>query len=101
MNKSDLIHQIAVRYRDVPAEDIEHAVHQLIEMISRTLEQGDRCEIRGFGAFSVKQRAARPARNPRTGEPVTIPEKYATHFKPGQPLREYINVSARNHAIQK
>ena len=99
MNKSDLIHQIAVRYRDIPAEDIEHAVNQLLEMITRTLEQGGRCEIRGFGAFSVRKRAARPARNPKTGEPVTIPEKYVMHFKPGQPLKEYIDLSAKQTAI--
>ena len=94
MNKSDLIQQIANNYRDVPKDDIEQAVLQLIEMIAQRLEQGGRCEIRGFGSFSVKKRNARPARNPKTGEPVTIPEKHVVHFKPGRPLKEQVNASA-------
>lgn len=93
MNKSDLIQQIANNYRDVPKDDIEQAVLQLIEMIAQQLEQGGRCEIRGFGAFSVKKRGARQARNPKTGDPVTIPEKHVVHFKPGTPLKEQVNTS--------
>lgn len=91
MNKSELIHQMATRYRDIPKEDAEQAVHQIIEMLAKQLEQGGRCEIRGFGSFSVKKRKEHLARNPKTGASVIVPEKHVAHFKPGKPLREQVD----------
>ena len=61
-------------------------------MMVETLEKSERIEIRGFGSFSLHYRPARKGRNPKTGEPVVLPEKYVPHFKPGKELRERVNI---------
>ncbi|MBT3396369.1 MAG: integration host factor subunit beta, partial [Alphaproteobacteria bacterium] len=61
------------------------------EEVSRALARGDRVELRGFGAYSVKRRAARQARNPRTGEAVHVAEKHVPFFKTGKELRQRLN----------
>jgi integration host factor subunit beta len=72
--------------------DIERIVSAIFEEISGALARGDRVELRGFGAFSVKQRAARVARNPRTGEAVQVTEKRVPFFKTGKELRQSLNI---------
>jgi len=70
---------------------VEQAVDVIFEEISAALERGDRVELRGFGAFSVRARDARKGRNPRTGEPVSVPAKKVPFFKAGKELRMRIN----------
>jgi len=72
--------------------DIEKIVGTIFDEITEALARGDRVELRGFGAFSIKRRDARTGRNPRTGEAVTVTEKYIPFFKTGKQLRERINV---------
>lgn len=67
------------------------AVKSILEQMTTALESGDRIELRGFGSFALHHRPARVGRNPKTGEPVPLNEKYVPHFKPGKELRERVN----------
>jgi integration host factor subunit beta len=98
MIKSELIQQIAEDNPHLYQRDVERIVSTLFEEISTLFEEitaalarGDRVELRGFGAFSVKQRDARMGRNPRTGAAVPVPEKSVPFFKAGKELRERMN----------
>ncbi len=91
MTKSELIERLADSYMHLPAKEVETAVKEIIEQMSRTLESGDRIEIRGFGSFSLHYRAPRVGRNPKTGDKVELGPKYVPHFKPGKELRERVN----------
>jgi len=73
--------------------DVERIVATVFEEISSALSRGDRVELRGFGAFSVKRRAARVGRNPRTGESVHVAAKHLPYFKAGKDLRERLNAN--------
>ena len=91
MVKSELIIRLAEMNPHLYQRDIERIVSAIFEEISVALAQGDRVELRGFGAFSVKQRAARVARNPRTGEAAQVTEKHVPFFKTGKELRQSLN----------
>jgi integration host factor subunit beta len=91
MIKSELIAKIAEANPHLFQRDVERIVATIFEEIATALERGDRVELRGFGAFSVKSRPARTGRNPRTGEPVHVEEKYVPFFKTGKELRERLN----------
>ncbi len=91
MIKSELIQQIAEDNPHLYQRDVERIVSTLFEEITAALARGDRVELRGFGAFSVKKRDARMGRNPRTGEAVPVPEKSVPFFKAGKELRERMN----------
>ena len=91
MVKSELIMRLAEMHPHLYQRDIERIVSTIFEEISGALARGDRVELRGFGAFSVKQRAARVARNPRTGEAVQVTEKHVPFFKTGKELRQSLN----------
>ena len=71
--------------------DIERIVNTIFETISISLENGNRIELRGFGAFSVREHSARKGRNPRTGEPVNVARKQVPYFKMGKGMRERLN----------
>jgi integration host factor subunit beta len=71
--------------------DVENIVDAILDEITRALARGDRVELRGFGAFSVKERPARVGRNPRTGEQVKVTEKVVPYFKTGKEMRERLN----------
>ena len=90
MLKSELIERIAERIPHLNQRDVEHIVDAILEEVVAALSRGDRVELRGFGAFSVKSRPAHTGRNPRTGEPVTVSEKYLPFFKPGKDIRERV-----------
>lgn len=90
MNKSELIQSLSSRLSDIPEKDIDQATRSLLELIASTLEKGGRCEVRGFGSFSLHTRKAGMRRNPKTGKPVHTPEKHVPYFKPGKLLRETI-----------
>ena len=91
MIKSELIQQIAEGNPHLYQRDVERIVSTLFEEITAALARGDRVELRGFGAFSVKSRDARMGRNPRTGAAVPVPEKTVPFFKAGKELRERMN----------
>ena len=91
MLKSELIVRIAERIPHLTQRDVEHIVDAVLEEVVAALSRGDRVELRGFGAFSIKSRPARTARNPRTGEQVTVSEKYVPFFKTGKDLRERLD----------
>jgi integration host factor subunit beta len=93
MIKSELIQQIAEDNPHLYQRDVERIVSTLFEEITAALARGDRVELRGFGAFSVKKRDARQGRNPRTGESVPVPQKAVPFFKAGKELRERMNES--------
>ncbi len=91
MTKSELIQRIAELNPHLYHRDVERIVTTVFEEISEALALGDRVELRGFGAFSVKQRDARVGRNPRTGAAVQVAEKHIPFFKTGKLLRERMN----------
>jgi len=91
MTKSELISLLAAENPLLYHRDVEKIVLTVFEEISSALAKGERVELRGFGAFSVKERKARIGRNPRTGEPVEVTEKFIPYFKTGKQLRERLN----------
>jgi integration host factor subunit beta len=93
MTKSELIAKLANENTHLFQRDIENIVSTIFDEISNALAHGDRVELRGFGAFSIKGRGARVGRNPRTGESVEVGEKYIPYFKTGKQLREHLNPS--------
>jgi integration host factor subunit beta len=91
MTKSELIQKLADRNPHLLLRDVERIVDTVFDEITETLAQGNRVELRGFGAFSVKHRDARIGRNPRTGEQVQVEAKRLPFFKTGKALREALN----------
>ncbi len=91
MTKSELIAQLAMRHDQLVVTDAELAVKAILDAVSRSLAEGKRVEIRGFGSFSLNYRPPRVGRNPKTGEKVEVPEKYVPHFKAGKELRERVD----------
>jgi integration host factor subunit beta len=91
MTKSELIERLCAEQPHLSAKEIEDAVKDILEHMSKTLEAGERIEIRGFGSFSLHYRDPRVGRNPKTGEKVELDGKYVPHFKPGKELRERVN----------
>jgi integration host factor subunit beta len=91
MIKSELIQRIASRNGHLYQRDVETIVTTILDEIALALARGDRVELRGFGAFSVKRREARTGRNPRTGEQVSVEEKSVPFFKTGKEMRERLN----------
>lgn len=91
MTKSELIQILAERNPHLYMRDVEKIVDTIFEEITKALVHGDRVELRGFGAFSVKEREARTGRNPRTGESVEVDAKRLPFFKTGKALRERLN----------
>lgn len=94
MIKSELIAELAKKNPHLFQRDIELIVNTFFDTISEALARGERVELRGFGAFAVKNREARIGRNPKTGEAVQVEAKRTPHFKTGKELREKLNNSA-------
>ncbi len=91
MIKSELVQRLAARNPHLYQRDIENIVDAILGEIANALSRGDRVELRGFGAFSTKQRQARTGRNPRTGDKVRVDEKFVPFFKTGKEMRERLN----------
>lgn len=91
MIKSELIQTIADENPHLYQRDVERIVNTIFDEIIKSMANGHRVELRGFGAFSVKKRDARMGRNPRTGESVHVEEKYVPFFKTGKLLRDRLN----------
>lgn len=91
MIKSELVQKIAEENPHLFQRDVERIVATVFDEIIEAMANGNRVELRGFGAFSVKQREARLGRNPRTGETVEVEEKHVPFFKTGKLLRDRLN----------
>lgn len=94
MTKSELILRLAERNPRLYQREVERIVTTIFDVIAEALARGDRVELRGFGAFSVKRRDARVGRNPRTGEAVQVSEKYVPFFRTGKQLRDRLNTNS-------
>ncbi|MBL6933750.1 MAG: integration host factor subunit beta [Rhodospirillales bacterium] len=91
MTKSELIQRLADANPHLYQRDVERIVTTIFDEITTALANGDRVELRGFGAFSVKERGSRVGRNPRTGDAVNVAAKHIPYFKTGKQLREKLN----------
>ncbi|MHC8509030.1 MAG: integration host factor subunit beta [Rhodospirillales bacterium] len=91
MTKSELIARLAEANPKLFQREVERVVTTVFDEITNALAAGDRVEIRGFGAFSIKSRNSRVGRNPRTGEAVTVEQKFVPYFKTGKQLRDKLN----------
>ena len=90
MNRSDLVDKISKNIVNVKKNDIEESVNHLISIISNTLSEKNRVEIRGFGTFSSRFRSSRLARNPKTGTSITVDSKFHTYFRPSKLLKQEV-----------
>lgn len=100
MIKSELVQKLADENPNLLQRDVERIVSIVFREIADSLVRGERVELRGFGAFSVKRRPARIGRNPRSGEPVEIEEKFAPFFKAGKELRDRMNEAPRRRGAR-
>ena len=91
MIRSELIKKLADENPDLKDYEVEKIVELFFGQITQKLADGGRVEIRGFGAFSTREREERNGRNPRTGETVSVPAKKVVYFKPGKEVRERLN----------
>ena len=91
MIRSELLETLAAETPALKPDEIEKIVDLFFNQITQKLAEGGRVELRGFGAFSTRQRDARTGRNPRTGESVEVPAKRVPYFKPGKEMRERLN----------
>jgi len=92
--KSELVQRMAARNPHLYQRDIENIIDAILGEITNALARGERVELRGFGAFSVKNRPARTGRNPRTGAHVAVDQKHVPFFKTGKEMRERLNTTA-------
>ena len=92
MIRSELLAALAKTNPELRADDIERLVDVFFDEIAQRLSEGGRVELRGFGAFSTRERDPRKGRNPRTGEAVDVPAKRVPFFKPGKEMRARLNV---------
>ena len=91
MVRSELVQKIAEENPHLTQRHVERVLNTVFDEIINALAKGDRVELRGFGAFSVKSRDARIGRNPRTGESVKVENKTVPFFKTGKLLRDRLN----------
>jgi integration host factor subunit beta len=91
MNRSDLIAHLAELYPQLQIKDAELGTKLIIDALSKTLSNGGRVEVRGFGSFSLNYRPPRAGRNPKTGKMVKVPAKFVPRFKAGKELRERVS----------
>ncbi len=94
MTKSELISKMLRRFPNLGQAGAEQLVNRILGEMSANLEQGNRIELRGFGAFSVRKREPRMARNPKNGETVKVDERHAIYFRAGKELRQRLNADA-------
>ena len=92
MIRSELVQKLCSDFPDLTQREVESVVGAIFDSITEQLSKGGRVELRGFGAFSTRQRDARVGRNPRTGESVSVNAKRVPYFKPGKEMRERLNL---------
>jgi integration host factor subunit beta len=95
MNKSGLVRKIAEVNPDVYQRDAAHIVEAVLDEITKALSRGERVELRGFGAFTVKNRPARIGRNPKNAVKVSVNQKYAPFFRAGKEILTRLNQDHR------
>jgi integration host factor subunit beta len=100
VTKSELIEALASDFPQLPARDIDFAVNTILDAMVDALAEGKRIEVRGFGSFSLSQRAPRVGRNPKSGEKVMVPGKQVPHFKAGKDLRERVDATFQQESSQ-
>jgi integration host factor subunit beta len=93
MIKSELIQRLSEQNPDLRKNDVENIVNAMLDAITVAMARGDRVELRGFGVFSVRKRAARAGRNPRTGAHVSVEKKNVPFFKTGREMRQRLNLT--------
>ena len=91
MIRSELVNALAKDNPGLKAEEVEQVVDIFFDEIGQRLAEGGRVELRGFGAFSTREREARAGRNPRTGEQVQVAAKRVPYFRPGKEMRRVLN----------
>lgn len=91
MTKSELVNVLAEKYGGLSLGEVEKGIKKILESMALALLKGERIEIRGFGSFSLRYRASRIARNPKTGQSVALTGKYVPHFRSGKELRLRVN----------
>ena len=91
MIRSELLQAIGRENPELRSDEVEQVVDIFFDEIGKRLAEGGRVELRGFGAFSTRDRGARKGRNPRTGEAVDVPAKKVPYFKPGKEMRRTLN----------
>lgn len=91
LTKSELISRIFERHEALTMREADQAVNEVLRTMVSALSHGVRIEVRGFGSFSLKYRAAREGRNPRTGETVSVPAKFVPYFRAGKEIRDQLN----------
>lgn len=91
MIRSELLQHLEDENSGLEAEEVEKILDLFFDTIIQRLAEGGRVELRGFGAFSTREREARKGRNPRTGETVAVPGKRVPYFKPGKEMRARLN----------
>ena len=92
MIRSELVQKLCSDFPDLTQREVENVVSSIFDSITDQLAKGGRVELRGFGAFSTREREARKGRNPRTGDAVDVSAKRVPYFKPGKEMRERLNV---------
>jgi len=97
--KSELLLVINKKFPDLPIGDVELAINCMLNQMITTLIQGERIEIRGFGRFILRHRLPRLARNPKTGEAVSLPSKVSVHFKPGKEMSNRVDANRDHYRI--
>ena len=90
--RSELVQKLCDDHSDLTSKEIERVVSAFFDSVIDQLQAGGRVELRGFGAFSTREREARKGRNPRTGDAVDVDAKRVPYFKPGKEMRERLNV---------
>lgn len=98
MIRSELVTALSARFHQLQSKDAALSVSVILDAITSSLINGDRAEIRGFGSFSLSYRQSRIGRNPRSGDRVEVPAKWAPHFKAGQELRQRVDVGRNSIA---
>jgi integration host factor subunit beta len=101
MTRSGLIKRLAEANPHLYTRHVERTVATVFDQIGAALARGDRVELRGFGAFSTRARGARPARNPRTGAEVAVPDKTVPHFKAGKEMRDRLMALDRAPPVRR
>ena len=99
MLKSELIDLIAGKQTHLSHADVTAVVNNILEQMVQKLATGGRIEIRGFGTFSLRYRAAQIRRNPKTGEAVSVEQKHSIHFTPSIELKERVDKSSSQYPI--
>lgn len=100
MTKLELIENLSIRFNHLKAKNVKEAVYTTFEEICKSLEAGDRIEIRGFGSFSLHHRGERMGRNPKTGDKVKVKAKAIPYFRAGKEMRQRINDSLSSVKIE-